>query len=164
MCQVSTTAFRAAMYSGLSLVERRTHAYRVRYYEQAGHPVGMDATIYQPSVDFKFKNDTQNWILIVAKVERKSNTLTFEFWGTKDGRVVEISKPQVSNVTPPPDPLYEEDPTLPKGVVKQADFAAWGARVRILRKVMRAGEILIDEEIISRYKPWQAVFKVGTGV
>lgn len=163
VCQVSTTAFRAAMYSGLPLVERRTHAYRVRYYEQAGHPPGMDATIYQPSVDFKFKNDTPNWILITAKTDRKTSNLTFEFWGTKDGRAVEISKPQVSNVTAPPDPLYEEDPTLPKGVVKQADFAAWGASVRIKRKVMRNGETLIDEEIFSRYKPWRAIFKVGVG-
>lgn len=163
VCQVSTTAFRAALYSGLPLVERHTHAYRVRYYEQAGHPVGLDATIYTPSVDFKFKNDTQNWILITTEVNRKLATLTFEFWGTKDGRTVEISKPQVSGLVKPPDPLYEDDPTLPKGVTKQADFAAWGAYVKVKRKVVRDGQDLISEEIISRYRPWQAVFKVGTG-
>lgn len=126
VCQVSTTVFRAAIYSGLPLVQRNAHAYRVRYYEQASHPVGLDATIYQPTVDFKFRNDTPNWVLVTAKVERKSNTLTFELWGSKDGRLIEVSKPKLSAVSPPPEPLYEDDPSLPKGTTKQADFAAWG--------------------------------------
>jgi vancomycin resistance protein YoaR len=162
VCQVSTTVFRAAIFSGLPIVERHPHAYRVHYYEKAGHPVGLDATIYIPERDFKFKNDTAGHLIVVAKVDRKINTLTFELWGTSDGRKTEVSKPVIRNSVPPPEPLYEEDPTLPKGTTKQADFAAWGADVTITRKVTRGQETLIDEKIFSHYKAWRAIFKVGT--
>jgi len=164
VCQVSTTLFRAAIFSGLPIIERHPHAYRVNYYEKAGHPPGLDATIYIPERDLKFKNDTPSHIIVVAKTDRKTNTLTFELWGTNDGRKTEVSKPAIRNSTPPPEPLYEEDSTLPKGTVKQADFAAWGADVTITRKVTRGQETLIDEKIFSHYKAWQAIFKVGTKV
>ena len=36
--QVSTTAFRAAFFAGLPIVERHQHTYRVSYYEQDGSP------------------------------------------------------------------------------------------------------------------------------
>jgi vancomycin resistance protein YoaR len=48
LCQVSSTAFRAAFWAGVPIVERYAHAFRVSYYEP---PIGLDATIYSPSVD-----------------------------------------------------------------------------------------------------------------
>jgi len=162
VCQVSTTLYRAAIFSGLPIVERSPHAYRVSYYEKAGHPPGLDATISIPEKDFKFKNDTPGYIAIVAKIDKKTNTLVFELWGTNDGRKTEVSKPIIKNLIKPPDPIYEEDPTLPKGTIKQADFAAWGADVILTRKVTRGQETLIDERIYSHYKAWQAIFKIGT--
>ena len=50
LCQVSTTLFRAAMDAGLPIVERRSHSYRVGYYEQDAKP-GLDATVYSPTTD-----------------------------------------------------------------------------------------------------------------
>jgi len=50
LCQVSTTAFRAALNSGLKITERVPHAYPVRYY----NPQGTDATIYPPHPDLRF--------------------------------------------------------------------------------------------------------------
>ncbi len=52
VCQVSTTLFRAAFWSGLPIVERQAHGYRVGYYEQGTKP-GLDATIYSPVVDLE---------------------------------------------------------------------------------------------------------------
>ena len=63
VCQVSTTAFRAAYQAGFPIVERWPHAYRVSWYERGFGP-GLDATVFAPEVDFKFKNDTPYHLLI----------------------------------------------------------------------------------------------------
>lgn len=161
VCQTSTTLFRAALNSGLPIVSRHAHAYRVSYYEQDS-PVGFDAAIFQPSWDFKFKNDTENYILIQAEPDRENYTLKFRIFGTPDGREIEISEPEISKQTPPPPALYQDDPTLAKGVVKQVDFPAWGANVKFSRTVTKDGEELFAETFESRYQPWRAIYLVGT--
>jgi vancomycin resistance protein YoaR len=88
LCQVSTTAFRAAMIAGLPITDRRNHAYAVSYYS----PQGTDATIYPGSADLKFINDTPGSILIWP-YEKDKNTLAFDFYGTDDGRSVTLEKP-----------------------------------------------------------------------
>jgi len=87
LCQVSTTLFRAAVYSGLEITKRSNHSYPVVYY---GTP-GFDATIYPPSPDLAFKNNTPGYILIQQKIE--GSKLTFEIYGQNDGRQVEIVGP-----------------------------------------------------------------------
>ncbi len=86
LCQVSTTTFRAAIDAGLPITERHNHAYAVQYYS----PQGTDSTIYPPSVDLKFVNDTPAAILVQTKVEGRY--LIFDFLGTHDGREVEKTK------------------------------------------------------------------------
>lgn len=159
VCQDSTTLFRAVLNAGLPVVRRTAHAYRVGYYEQ-GYPPGLDATVFYPSVDFQFKNDTPANILIQAYTS--GLTLYIDLYGTSDGRVATLSKPVVTNQTPPPAELRQDDPTLPKGTVKQVDFPAWGATVSFNRTVTRGGEALITETFKSNYKAWQAVYLIGT--
>ncbi|HEY5600670.1 MAG TPA: VanW family protein [Patescibacteria group bacterium] len=161
VCQVSTTVFRAALNSGLPFSERNAHAYRVSYYEKDSAP-GFDATIYHPSVDLIFKNDTPGYILIKSYIA--GNILIFEFYGTSDDRKVEIDKPIITNVVAAPEPAYEDDPQLPAGQLKQVDFAAPGANVKITRRVIKAGQETITSTFTSVYKPWQAVYKRGTKV
>ncbi|HOS88833.1 MAG TPA: VanW family protein [bacterium] len=161
VCQTSTTLFRAILNSGLPVVSRYPHAYRVGYYEQ-DMPVGFDAAIFQPSWDFKFKNDTNAYVLIQAHSNLSENSLTFKIYGTPDGRSVEISEPVVTDQSPPPPPLYEDDPSLPKGVVRQVDYAAWGATATFTRTVRKEDTILFTDTFTSRYQPWRAVYKVGT--
>lgn len=159
VCQDSTTLFRAVLNAGLPVVTRTAHAYRVGYYEQ-GFPPGLDATVFHPTVDFKFKNDTGHYILIQAYVS--GTTLYVDLYGTSDGRISTISKSIITNSTPPPPELRQDDPELPKGEVKQVDFPAWGANVTFNRTVTKGGETLINETFKSVYKPWQAVYLVGT--
>lgn len=161
VCQVSTTLFRAILNAGLPMVERHAHAYRVGYYEQDSAP-GIDATIYVPGVDLRFKNDTGHHILIQSTIDPSVQQLTFMLYGTKDDRQVILTKPVISSQSPPPDPLYQDDPTLAKGTVKQVDFAAWGAHVTFSRTVIKDGEVYISETYTSRYRPWQAVYLRGT--
>ncbi len=162
VCQVSTTAFRAAFAGGYPIIERWPHAYRVGWYERGFGP-GLDATVFSPYVDFKFKNDTPYHILIEAYANDAAGRLTFKFYSTSDGRQVTISDPVIENVIPHPADKIEEDPTLPAGTRQQVDYAADGADVTVKRTVTRNGQVISEDQVFTRYQPWQAVFKVGTG-
>jgi vancomycin resistance protein YoaR len=160
VCQVSTTLFRAALNTGLPIVERRAHAYRVSYYEQ-NSAVGLDATVYDPTTDLKIKNDTSAFILIQTRADLAGRKLTFDLYGASDGRTVTIGKTRIWDQTPPPPALYQEDPSLPVGVTKQIDWPAWGARTAFDWEVKRGEELLQEKTFYSNYKPWQAVYLVG---
>lgn len=162
VCQVSTTLFRAALDAGLPITERHEHSYRVHYYEDGGFKAGLDATVFDPTYDFKFRNDTPGHILIQTKTDTNNLTLTFELYGSSDGRKSQILNHTVWGSTPPPEPKYEDDPTLPIGVVKQVDFAAWGAKASFEYKVTRNGETILTDKFSSNYRPWQAVYLKGT--
>ena len=162
LCQVSTTMFRAALDAGLPIIERRAHSYRVGYYEQ-GAQLGLDATVYSPTTDFKFRNDTPGHLLIQTFFYPKSSNLVFEIYGTNDGRESFISNSIVWDVTPPPEDVYTDDPTLPVGQIKQIDYKSWGARAKFTYTVKRAGETIINKVFNSSYQPWSAKFLRGTG-
>ncbi len=162
VCQVSSTMFRAALNAGLPIAERQAHAYRVHYYEEGGFKPGLDATVFSPSVDLKIKNDTPAHILIQTKTDTKNFTLTFELYGTSDARSSEISNHIVWGQTPPPPALYQDDPTLKAGVVKQVDWAASGAKASFDYRVTRGNEVLQNTTFVSNFRPWQAVFLRGT--
>lgn len=162
VCQVSTTIFRAALKAGLPIEERRAHAYRVAYYEQ-NYQVGVDATVYKPSPDLKFKNDTGHHILIQSYADPFNYKLTFSLYGSSDGRQVAISPSRIWDQTPPPPDLYQDDPTLSAGVVKQVDWKAWGAKVSFDWTVTKGSQVLQERTFYSNYRPWQAVFLKGTG-
>lgn len=161
VCQVSTTLFRAGLNAGLPIVERSAHAYRVHYYENDKEP-GFDATVFNPSNDLKIKNDTSAYILIQTVVDKTNNKLTFTFYGKKDGRTTEISDIKLWDVRSPPTPVYQDDPTLKKGITRQVDWPAPGGKASFHYKVIRDGETLIDQDFFSSYRPWRAVYLVGT--
>ncbi|OQA52440.1 MAG: Vancomycin B-type resistance protein VanW [candidate division WS2 bacterium ADurb.Bin280] len=156
LCQVSTTLFRAAMNSGLKITERHNHSYRVSYYEP---PIGMDATIYTPSPDLKFVNNTPSYILIQGRVE--GYKATFDFYGTKDGREIEISEPYVYDQVPAPENVYIDDPSLAPGEEKRIDRAHPGAKATFTYQVKKNGELIVDQKFSSSYVPWPAKYLRG---
>ncbi len=87
LCQIATTLFRAAINAGFYITERQSHSYAVSYY----NPQGMDATIYIPHPDLQFVNNTDHAVLLQVRIE--GYKLTFEFYGTEDGREVSIEGP-----------------------------------------------------------------------
>lgn len=163
VCQVSTTLFRAALNAGLPIVKRTAHAYRVGYYEQGGILPGLDATVFAPSVDLQFKNDTGSYILIQSVFENDRNTLIFRLYGGSDGRLVKMEGPTIISSSAPPAPLYQDDPGVPKGTTRQIDFAAGGASVYFKRRVERASGKILEDTFYSNYSPWRAIYLVGTG-
>ncbi len=123
LCQVSTTMFRAALNAGLEITQRRNHAYAVRYY---GKP-GLDATIYPPYTDLRFVNNTPGYILVQTDIE--DTKLTFELWGTHDGRQIEIDGPHNYN-------------RQPDGSVSAV----------VNQKVTLADQVIVEDSFYSRYK------------
>lgn len=169
VCQVSTTLFRTVFFGGYPIVERHPHAYRVSYYElkaDGGYDTrlaGLDATVFVPLVDFKFINDTPYWLLMETYVNPSARTLTWKFYSTSDGRQVEWSSSGLRNIKEPPPPIYEENPDLAKGEIKQVDWEVEGADVTVTRTVTRDGQVLYEDTINTHYLPWQAIYQYGPG-
>jgi vancomycin resistance protein YoaR len=167
VCQVSTTLFRAAFNAGFPIVERYSHAYRVSYYEQGPSGgvdprlAGLDATVYFPLVDFKFKNDSPYWILMETYVNAQARTLTWKFYSTSDGRTVDWDTTGPTQIVSAPAPLFEENPDLAKNEMKQLDWAANGADVTVTRTVFRDGAVYLQDQFTTHYEPWRAVCEYG---
>ncbi len=158
VCQVSTTVYRAAFWAGLPILERYPHGYVVGWY---GEP-GWDASIFTPEADFRFLNDTGHYILIQPEIDLKKGRLTFYVYGTRT-RTVEAEKGEITNRRPAPEPIYREDPNLPAGTIKQVDWAKEGMDVTVKRIIRYDDGRVKEEKIVSRYRPWQAVFLYGPG-
>ncbi len=171
VCQVSTTLFRTAYFGGYPIVERNAHAYRVYYYEQTDtgtDPLlaGLDATVYFPLVDLKFKNDRPYWLLMETYFNPQDDSLKWKFYSGNDGRTVTWKNLGLRNVVPAPAPLIQENPDLPPGACKQTDYAGDGADITVVRTVTRNGQQLAldGDTITTHYQPWQAVYQYGPGV
>ena len=94
ICQVSTTVFRGAVYTGMKITQRRNHSYPVQYYT----PIGFDATVYVPAPDFRFINNTPGHVLL--DMEMIGTELVFKYYGTKDGRTIDMQGPFVTDRQP----------------------------------------------------------------
>jgi vancomycin resistance protein YoaR len=165
VCQVSTTAFRAAFYAGFPFVERHAHGYRVGYYER-GDPegVGMDAAIYTGELDMRFINDTPYHLLIETSVYPATSTVQFRFYSTNPGRQVVKQGPVVQDVQAPLPTRYEVNSELLPGQELWVDWAAEGAYVEVTRIILdTAGNEIRRERIASQYQPWGAIVQVAPG-
>ncbi len=169
VCQVSTTLFRTVFFAGYQVVERYPHAYRVLYYEQNPNGsnnsklAGLDATVYVPLVDFKFTNDSDSWLLMETYVYEDYRQLLWKFYSTSDGRTVTLDTTGLKKKKDPPDPIYEENPDLAKGEIKQVDWAVDGATVTITRNVFRDEQKLWQDIFTTKYQPWAAICQYGPG-
>ena len=163
VCQVATTAFQTAFYGGYPILERVEHAYRVGYYEEGEGP-GLDATVYEPIVDFRFLNDTPYYLLIETYFDANNSRLTWKFYSTSMNRRVEKEGPVIKNQTSPPPAIYRANGQLSPGQIRQIDYAVSGADVYVYRTVYQNDQIIIDhEEFHSHYVPWADQYEVAPG-
>jgi len=158
VCQVSTTAFRAAFWGGYPIEERWPHSYRVSWYEP---PLGLDAAVFSPGTDFQFLNDTDTPILILTEVDDAHGRLYFRFYGAPRNRDVRLEGPVTSRPVSAPPPVIVEDPTLPPGERVLDERARDGLDVTLYRVIESSGQILSREEFFSRYEAWPARYRVG---
>lgn len=158
LCQVSSTMFRAILYGGLPIVERTEHSYAVSYYAYpSGY--GLDATIYQPSPDLKFTNDTGSYILVQAYSEGTS--AYFKFYGTDDGRTVIMDGPYYNNRTAAPADVIIYTTELTPGEKEKKDSAHNGFDATWYRTIISSEGTETKETIFSHYQAWPAKYLVG---
>ncbi|MFV9506765.1 MAG: VanW family protein [Oscillochloridaceae bacterium umkhey_bin13] len=169
VCQVSTTVFRGAFWAGLPITERHAHAFYISWYDRFGlgpngDGQGLDAAIYTGVADLKFVNDTGHWLLMQAEADRTSQVLTVRFYGTRPDREVRLEGPLVSNeVRAPSQPVYVDDPTLPRGTLRQSDVARSGRDITVRRVIIQGGIEITRESFLTRFRAWPNIFVRGTG-
>lgn len=76
LCQLATTVYNAAYYSGMDIIERHPHSEYFSVY-----PIGMDSAFWEDGLNLVFKNTTPYGVLIQAYVE--NNNLYVKFFSTK---------------------------------------------------------------------------------
>jgi vancomycin resistance protein YoaR len=152
--QVATTVFNAAWEAGLRITERNPHSLYISRY-----PLGRDATVYWPSLDLKFQNDTKSWVLVRGLAE--SDGIHVVIYGGERRRVESSAAPLV--VTGPVPKKIVKDPTLPKGerVVDQEGSAP--TRTSATRKIYAPDGTLVHTETwTTSYEGETRVVRIGT--
>lgn len=154
ICQVNTTLFNAVFFSGLPVVERRNHSQYISHY-----PKGRDATVSWGGPDFKFKNDTPDWILIASGYTNSS--VTISIYGTDPGYEVAYETGPWTNLTNPP--VREvKDATLPVGTRVIDERGVSGRTIVVTRVVTKGGTEIRRDSFKSVYRPIEEVVRVGT--
>ncbi|HEV2527280.1 MAG TPA: VanW family protein [Thermomicrobiales bacterium] len=167
ICQVSTTIFQAAWWSGLEVVERYQHPYWLTGYGAAPlGRTGLDAMVNIEedwSLDLKLRNTTGNWIAFVIVAD--GSALTVSLMGTDPGWTVEVSEPiETARVTAGTEIEYVDSGELPVGEELQVETANDGFTVRIDRTVRdREGNEILSDSISSEYAPSRNLVLRGTG-
>lgn len=159
ICQVSSTFFKAALHSGLPIVERKPHSYAVGYYAQVDG-YGLDSTIYPGVVDLKFTNDTPASILVQPYVD--GTEAYVNFFGTSDGRQVRLENYWRGNYRGAGGTQLIPTKTLPPGARKQIEAAHGGFDASWDRVITKNGEE-VREKIYSVYRATSNRILVGEG-
>lgn len=142
ICQVSSTFFKAALLSGLPIVERRPHSYAVGYYAQVDG-YGLDSTIYPGVVDLKFTNDTPGSILIQPYID--GDHAYVNFFGTNDGRQVKLENYWRGNFRGAGATQLIPTKTLPPGARKSIETAHGGFDASWDRVIIKNGQEIRDK-------------------
>lgn len=155
ICQVGTTIFNTVFFSGLPVVERKNHSQYISHY-----PTGRDATVSWGGPDFKFKNDTEHWVLVATGYT--NSTVTISLYGTKPGYEVTYETGPWTNIVNPP--IREvPDPTLPAGSRVVDEKGVSGRTIVVVRHVKQGGAEIRTDTFKSVYKAAEEVVRVGTG-
>lgn len=154
ICQFGTTLFNTVFESGLPVVERRNHSFYISHY-----PKGRDATVSWGGPDFKFRNDTDKWVLIATGYS--SSSVTISLYGTDPGYDVTADVGSWSNMKP--HPVKEvKDPTMPEGSRVTEDAGVDGRTITVKRIVKKDGTVVREDTFRSVYKSKQEIVRVGT--
>lgn len=170
ICQVATTLFQSAFWAGYQIVERNWHLYWIpRYGEPPTGIQGLDATIDQAyddsgklinSVDLKFKNNTDNYLLIQARTDKRN--LTFQLYGVKPKWQVKVQPPKIENVVKTDATMIRQpEPSFAPGFEMQVESAQDGFQATIVRTVLQDGKVLEDHSFVSVYQPAHNVTLYG---
>ena len=154
--QVATTVFNAAWEAGLRITERHPHSLYISRYQ-----LGRDATVYWPSLDLKFENDTQSWMLVKGFAE--GDGISVAIYGGEERRVESSATPRVVTGAVPVKRV--KDATLPKGKSVVDEDGAAPSRTSATREIYGSdGELIRSETWRTSYEGEDRIVRVGTKV
>lgn len=154
ICQVGTTLFNAVFESGLPVAERHNHSFYISHY-----PKGRDATVSWDGPDFKFRNDTKQYVLVAAGAG--SSSVTISIYGTDPGYEVEARVGDWYGVRSPSTRTLK-DPKLEKGAKVVEESGQSGRSIKVTRIVTKDGKVIREDTFTSVYRPVAQVVRVGT--
>lgn len=145
VCQVSSAIYYCAVCANLDIVHRANHAFTVGYV-----PDGLDATVYYPSLDFKFRNNTDFPIKLVSYVS--GGKLTVQIYGTNPSGTY-VKTERYTRSTTEYTTVYEADSSIPRGTTKVKTTPYTGKVVDVYCCVYDANGKLLSRtfENTSRY-------------
>jgi len=152
--QVATTVFNAAWEAGLKITERNPHALYISRYQ-----LGRDATVYWPSLDLEFVNDTTKWVLVKGFAEYDG--IVVAIYGGEDRRV--DSSPGTMRITGPVVVEREKDPTLARGRTVVEEGGTPPSATSVTRTIYDSnGTMLRTETWNTSYKSYARIIRIGT--
>lgn len=156
VCQTSSTLYNAVLYSNLEVTSRTSHYFASDYV-----PVGRDATVYSPTLDFKFKNNRKYPIKIKAVVN--GGTIQVDIFGVKEESDYEVEIESYITSYIPAKVEYENDASLPEGTEVIKEYGSSGFRSETYKILKKDGNI-VSKTLVSRdvYNGHSKVIRRGT--
>lgn len=155
ICQISSTLYLAVLRSNLEITSRTNHMFYPGYI-----PYGMDATVSWGGPDFKFRNNTDYPIRILATYNNGKATCTIQ--GTNlTGNTVKMEYKVLSSTAY--NTVEKPDPTLKPGERKQEQNGYTGYKVATYRCIYDKNGSLLSRtlEANSTYKSRDRIILVG---
>lgn len=151
VCQTSSTLFNAVARANLEIVYRSPHAWPSDYVEK-----GMDATVNWPNLDFKFKNNTDYPVFIVAYYEDRKVTVELYGVGLQDGMTIDLQSVVTRTIPAPEGTKYVLNTSLAPGETKDTVKARTGYEVETYQVWYKNGEEVSRNLLCtSTYKAYQ---------
>ena len=163
ICQVATTVFQAAYWSGLPFVRRFHHLYWIAHYGTPPYgAIGLDATVDFAPVDLQFRNTTTDWVRLDMSYD--STHVHAKVMGVSQGWTVTVGTPKVFNVLKTDRTLVRRpDPTMPPGQELYVEAPQDGFDVTVERLVKsQAGELVDHYVFTNHYEQAHNVMVYGT--
>lgn len=159
ICQISSTLYVSVLYANLGIVSRSNHALPVGYV-----PVSLDATVYYPYLDFKFKNTREYPIKIVASTT-SSRKLTIAIYGTKEEKEYDVELSSWVTESIPSKVQEQKDSSLAKGKTKTIQAGSAGYKSVAYKTVKYKGKVVSKVMLSSdSYGSTPKIIAVGTKV
>ena len=153
VCRIATTLYNLVALSNLEIVERHNHSMPINYV-----PYGQDATVAYGAKDFRFKNTTDDNILIWSQMI--DNRLYIGFYGKEKHSKVEWNH-EVTNVVEP-SIKYIKNEKLKPGEMVTVLNGMDGATVKSTITITKSdGSYIIKNMGMSIYSPLPKTIQIN---
>ncbi len=155
--QVATTAFNAAFFAGLKLIDHTPHSFWISRY-----PKGREATVSWGGPELIFENNWEAPIVVLTFTDDEGIRVTF--LSKRLGRRVEATEGEPYSYKAPR-VIRKRDRSLPPGTKKvQQPLGSGGFWIDYGRRVFKDGKLVKREKWTWRYVPENAVILIGPKV